>query len=394
MSINLSSVDTDLSLAILSIISLVLHVHDAPLGINKLLKCMPSLTHLTVKLSDTYLGSLKNFLNHGFSEDTRYHHFFKIPPPIYMNGRKWEEIIINHLPKLKTFQLRMDIQCWSCCDKEEVVDKLLLSFSSHFWIREHRWFVRCDWNPKSCYMCLYTLPYAFDDFNTYSASIRSRSTSPNENDYWLYNRVRNLRCHYSLSTSSALNRAHFSNISHLSIELPLNENISSSLLTFNHLKSLSVFIFNDDVKVHDQLQNLLDRAHILYSLRLSCGKLFASELGLLKNRSASVRCLDLDGYTQHMDWHWFNSQQCVALCNSPLGIQCEVLRIKVENAMDVLELVYSMRYLRALNVQILNDRKSSTHDELIHWLRRSLDSTCTVVRHESADSHYIQLWIR
>jgi hypothetical protein len=233
------------------------------------------------------------------------------------------------------------------------------------------------------------LPYAFDDFNTPNACIRSKSTSPNENDYWLYDRVRNLH----LSNDSALNRARFSNISHLSIDLPFNESILSALSTFNHLKSLSVFILNDDVEVHNQLQTLLDRTPILYSLRLSCGKLLASELGLLKNRSASVRCLDLDGYTKHEDWHWFNSQQCVALCNSPLGIQCEVLRIKVENAMNVLELVYSMPYLRALNVQVLNECKSSTNDELVHWLLDSLDSTCTVVRHES-DSRYIQLWVR
>ncbi len=402
ISINMYSVSSDLSLAIPSIISLILHVRDAPLAMSKLLKYMPNLKHLTVKSLDTYLGFLKNFLHHAFQEDATYqNNFHKKSVPIYMDGCKWEEIIVNHLPKLKTFQLKMDIQYWSPHSKEDEVKKLLASFRSHFWIRERRLFVRCDWNPNpdSSYVCLYTLPYAFDDFNTHTASIRFKSTST-KTDYWLYNRVRNLHYHYSLSDSSALNRARFSNIRHLSIELPFNESIPSALSTFDHMNSLTVFILNDDVKAHNQLQTLLDRAPTLYSLRLSCGKLLAPELALLTNSSASVHCLDLDGYTQHKDWHWFTSQQCVALCNSPLGIQCEVLRMKVENPMDVLELVYSMPYLRALNVQILNDERnipdfesSSTNDELVHWLRHSLDSTCTIVRHES-DSHYIQLWIR
>jgi hypothetical protein len=161
-----------------------------------------------------------------------------------------------------------------------------------------------------------------------------------------------------------------------------------------------VFVLNDNVKVQTQLQMLLDRAPNLYSLTFSCGKLSAPELSLLTNSSLSVRHLDLHGYTEHTDWHWFNSQQCAALCKSPLGIQCEMLRIKVENPMDVVELVYSMAYLRALNVQILNDeynvpdfKPSSDMDEVLQLLQHSLDSTCTIVRDEF-DSCSIHLWIR
>ena len=72
--------------------------------------------------------------------------------------------------------------------------------------------------------------------------------------------------------------------------------------------------------------------------------------------SSSIRRLDLHAYTWHRGWHSFNNQQCIALCKSPLGFQCEVLRIRVANSMNVLELVRSMLYLRALNVQILDDQ--------------------------------------
>ena len=202
ISINLSSIDADLSLTMPLITSLVLYVHDAPLAFRKILKYVPNLVHLTVKSSDTYLGFVRNFMAHGFSEDMSYQYsFLKYQMPVYMDGRRWEEIIVNHLPKLKTFQLRMDIQCWSRCNKEEEFDKLLVSFSSHFWIRERQWFVRYDLaSPGHIY--LYTLPYAFDDFNTRHVSIRSKSTSPSEDDYELYNHVCNMYDLYPLSTNS------------------------------------------------------------------------------------------------------------------------------------------------------------------------------------------------
>ena len=81
------------------------------------------------------------------------------------------------------------------------------------------------------------------------------------------------------------------------------------------------------------------------------------------------------------------------------SIRCEVLRIKVENAINVFELVYSMPCLRALNVQIWNEidipdfHSSATNDKLVSWLCHSLGSTCTVLRRESS-SRCIQMWVR
>ncbi|CAF0984051.1 unnamed protein product [Rotaria sp. Silwood1] len=301
----------------------------------------------------------------------------------------------------------MKIQYWSRNNKEDDIDKLITSFGNHFWIRERQWFVRCDWNPEptSSYICLYTLPYAFDHFDTHTALIRSKSTSPKENDYWLYDHVRNLHYDYSLTNNSALSRACFSKIHYLSIELPSSGNIWPTLSTFIHLNSLDVFILNDELNAYNQLQMFLDRAPNLYSLKLTWvfyygSKLSLPELALFKNSSVSVRRLDLYGYTKHKDWQWFNRQQCIVLCNSPLGIHCEVLRIKVEHPMDVLELVYSMPHLRALNVQIMDDEHNvpgfkphPTDDELLQFLQHSLDYTCIVTRNQF-DSRNIQLWIR
>ncbi|CAF1178193.1 unnamed protein product [Rotaria sp. Silwood1] len=367
---------------------------------------MSNLQHLTINSVDTYFGNLKNILERRIDDYNVYCYIlstYKLhKPSIYMNGRTWEEIIVNHLPKLKTFRLKMKIQYWSRNNKKDDIDTLLTSFGSHFWIRERQWFVRCDWHPEptSSYICLYTLPYAFDHFDTHTVLIQSKSTSPNENDYWLYNRVHNLHYHFSLTNSSALSRACFPNIHHLSIELPSTDNIWFALSTFIHLNSVDVFILNDEVETYNQLQILLDRAPNLYSLKLICGKFSLPELALFKISSVSVRRLDLYGYIEYNDWQWFNKEQCLALSNSPLGIQCEVLRIKIENPIDVLELVYSMSHLRALNVQILNDPHNipglelpQTEDELLQFFQSSLDSTCILTRNEY-DPRFIQLWIR
>ncbi|CAF1310185.1 unnamed protein product [Rotaria sp. Silwood1] len=232
------SIDRDLSLTFPSIISLKLDVRDAPFIFTRLLRCMPNLQHLTINSLDTYFGNLKNILAGRVDDlDIHVHNFYRGKPSIYMNGSKWEEIIVKHLPQLKTFQLKMKIQYWSRNNKEDDIDKLITSFGNHFWIRERQWFVRCDWNPEptSSYICLYTLPYAFDHFDTHTALIRSKSTSPKENDYWLYDHVRNLHYDYSLTNNSALSRACFSKIHYLSIELPSSGNIWPTLSTFIHL---------------------------------------------------------------------------------------------------------------------------------------------------------------
>jgi hypothetical protein len=153
-----------------------------------------------------------------------------------------------------------------------------------------------------------TLPYTFHCFDTHTAPIRSKSTSSKKKDYWLYDHVCSLHYDFSLSSGSALSYACFSNICHLSLELPTSDNIWSALSTFVHLNSLDVFVLNDNVKVQNQLQILLDRAPNLYSLRLSCEKLSAPELSLLTNSSISVRHLNLHGYIVHTNWHCFNNQ--------------------------------------------------------------------------------------
>ena len=90
------------------------------------------------------------------------------------DGNYWKKILIEYLPNIKVFQLKMDFIFDFHIEKEEQVDQLLVSFRTSFWLEEHRWFVCCDWYPSSTMEdgFLYTLPYAFDKY-TYNDQIQT-----------------------------------------------------------------------------------------------------------------------------------------------------------------------------------------------------------------------------
>jgi hypothetical protein len=82
----------------------------------------------------------------------------------YLDGNAWKQIIIDYLPKIKIFQLKMRFKCSGNINNiEQIFNNLLTSFRSPFWIEERRWYVRCHWNRSGPYswMTLYTLPYDF-----------------------------------------------------------------------------------------------------------------------------------------------------------------------------------------------------------------------------------------
>jgi len=103
----------------------------------------------------------------------------KVSCGVHLDGSKWEEIISNYLPKLKIFHLREKSYWPNERFTEENIDKLLDTFRSAFWLDEHQWFVQCNWSRAQGICRLYTLPYAFDDFDIIS-SLQQKSTCPQE----------------------------------------------------------------------------------------------------------------------------------------------------------------------------------------------------------------------
>ncbi|CAF1429693.1 unnamed protein product, partial [Rotaria sordida] len=156
-----NSADQPLSFAIPSMISLKLSVYGSLSTMTNLLKNMPNLRKLIVKTDD-----------------------------VIMNGHQWERIIVDYLPKLKIFQLKMIFRLNDNENKEQRVDELLHSFRTRFWLDERQWYVRCDWDR--CEQCdknnihLYTLPYAFQYYYFHDSNVKTKSTCRQDDDYSSY----------------------------------------------------------------------------------------------------------------------------------------------------------------------------------------------------------------
>jgi len=99
---------------------------------------------------------------------------------INLDGHQWEQIIIHHLPKLRVFRLKMDIQFTGKKNNEQEIDIFLDSFRTRFWLRERQWFVQCHWKLQRDYIdiLLYTIPLIFTNLNMTMMRSPYRSTRP------------------------------------------------------------------------------------------------------------------------------------------------------------------------------------------------------------------------
>jgi len=209
----------------------------------------PSLKVLKI----THTGSKQRLMN--FLQNTPNLSQLAVKTQGQLDGDSWEQIITNHLPRLKVFRLKMEFTIHG--NTEQQLNELLNSFRSHFWLNERRWFVRCHWYPeKASKHTLYTLPYAFSEF-VLSTGMLTRSTCPSEDDYCSYDHVHNL------SYSSSVSMLRFFNIHHLYLKFPLNEEFWSIVPKFDRLISIRLCICNYS---EASLQTLLQCAPRLSSL--------------------------------------------------------------------------------------------------------------------------------
>jgi hypothetical protein len=311
---------------------------------------------------------------------------------IFFDGHQWKEIITNYLPKLKLFRLKMEFYFRDRIHTKQYVDQLLNSFQTSFWLEERQWFVRCHYHPQSSsnYICLYTLPYSFVSFPRIEVNGCQSTCFDDDNQNWLYDQVHILSYRAPLTDDSVLRQARFVNIRHLSLSLGVNDQFWSIVPTFVHLTTLDVSLHGRSDTAQSQLQTILNQAPDLNSLKFDSWRTL--EVPFVELISSSVRQLDL----RESD-RWYNNNECLQLIGSPLGMQCESLRINVSNRMSILEFVTKMTNLRSLNVRCEGDKhteqRSISDDELVNWLQDRLPSTCTITRH-TRWRFDILLWIR
>jgi len=313
---------------------------------------------------------------------------------IYINGYQWEEIITNYLHKLKIFKFLTVYRIDMDKNINELIDQLIESFQTKFWLYEHQWFIRCNYHTEYGSTYLYTIPYGFKKFYNISGDM-SKSTCPTRRNDTSFNYVNTLILDSDLLRFASQFSLLFPNIHHLELSYPFDDVLWSVIPKFDRLISLEIISTvrpdeNDRPINHFPL--LFNRAIHLYSLTIDY--LIMSQLSLELITNKSIRRLDLIAN----DGHYYGSE-CVSLIQSLLGSQCEVLLINIENRTIVLDLIEKMPNLRALAFQCQDDQWGDSNesllieDELIQWLKHRLPSNCSVIRDESEISA-IRLWIR
>ncbi|CAF1347875.1 unnamed protein product [Rotaria sordida] len=382
--------------------------------LSGLFECTPNLQHLcsTIKSDSTnehlefvipsmislelsfeiFLDSMKNILE----KMPNLYYLTIETSKIYLDGNEWEHIIINYLPKIKIFRLKINFEFSLHTNKEEQIDQILNTFRSTFWLEKHQWFVRCHWNPydSTKLITLYTLPYAFKTIH-YSNEYYSKSTCFDEEEYRSYDHVRSIFYQNKMNNINSFNslnhfNTHFPYIQHLSINIPYDNNFLHCFQSLNILTSLEVFLSeNSD---YYQLQTLLNQTLHLYSLKLISDQTLNP--GLFHLTSKSIYRLDLIKFSLNGS-DYFNDEDCNKLIDSPLGLQCEVLFIRINNRTNILHLIKKMSNLRLLVFECKGDRQNSSstiNDELVQWLKNRFLSIHSIIRDRSNPS-YIQVWI-
>ncbi len=315
---------------------------------------------------------------------------------INWNGYDWENLLTNHLPNIKLFQFKMNFKFLRDIKIENQINELLDSFQTPFWLDKHRWFVRCHWFPfaeqmmKIEYNIIYTLPYAFKEFD-HIRKYCIKSTCPNEEDYYTYNFVQTIpRNGRTNDINQDIAPFQFSNLHQCPMSIFLNDKFHTYNPSLSKLTTL--FIASSPFKQSDykDLQTLVHKAPQLSSLIFFDSSIALTDILQLTN--TSIHLLDFS-YSYNSNGIFFNHIDCVDLVNSSLGHQCKYLLINVENRADVLYLIKNMSNLRSLIVRCQCKPLLTREDTLYQWLCDNLPSTYVITQYRRHSSLYVRLWI-
>ena len=156
-----------------------------------------------------------------------------------------------------------------------------------------------------------------------------------------------------------------------------------------------------------QLQVLLDRAPNLRCLDFHQDQSLPLQTSLFQYRTASVCQLNFRAFH-----YYFNEEECIILCHSPLGIHCNVLFIRIKSLHSIIYLVKNMINLRSLQVmsedkmyhkRLLGakntndkypDENAENQDELVEWLRKRLSTSCSIMKNPYLFGDNLSIYIK
>ena len=268
------------------------------------------------------------------------------------NGQIWEELLRSTLPLLKHF--RFCFQFYYDSSPPDEIKQIVKSFSTLFYILEHNWFIRCDFNEsenRRCNAVLYSLPYTFDQFTIVTDCFdKSLSTLPtndkNKLNRNMYQNVKTLIFRNDLLPDENFNRIQIINLymynyAHLA-------EWTHSLTALRHLEiSFQTKMWSKN------FGRLLENLPHLQSLSVEKSLL----KGMTKNWSNTIICNRLSTMIRSLKLRFQYSHSITDDLHEIariFGTNCEHLSIHCPmSTKEIVFIFQNMPQLHSLNVQII-----------------------------------------
>ena len=332
-----------------------------------------------------------------------------------LDGYQWQYLIINYLPQLKVFQCRMEKSFARGQKISTIIDHLLQSFQTKFWIITHKWFIRCHCNATDSYhhrVLYYTIPSVFRKLTVRSRSISQDISSINDQFIitqrpisWFKKINKLLGSASCLADTSSISS--LTTVYELTIDRAFNIYLSRFIGKLDQLNSLHILFYNKNSKINEfQLQVLLDHAPNLSTLSI-IHYINMSKRFILNNlTSQSIYQLNLRKMNHSYASIAYDMNKCIDLTRSFLGQQCEILTVRVTNKYCIAYLVKNMTHLRLLKVYCqdyqyhrflkANETErtllSIEYDRLTQWLHTHLPPSVKIERYRDPIDT-VHIWI-
>ncbi|CAF4588349.1 unnamed protein product [Rotaria sp. Silwood2] len=309
----------------------------------------------------------------------------------FPNGCIWEQLIRSSLPLLK--KLRFYFQFNYGFLSLNIIEKIMTSFSSSFFVNEKKWFIRCDIFSGCGIAIIYTLPFTFDRYTIFkyfpNKKILTLSNNNNINSNRnIYENIKTLIVE-SLSDPDIIGQSFTKikeNLNRKCILDLIDNNIFNSVERLHLLSNYYPYINQNYINtLSKNFGILLDKIPHLYSLDIQMNDLQSltnnwTNLSVCNYLSEKIRSLKLSHQSRRQHFDGNELDQIVRIFSA----KCQHLSICILSSIDtVISLLRDMQQLHSLNVfvQIKNDAEIT-----IKWLEKQhigLNySNCFIVNHK------------
>ncbi|CAF1240078.1 unnamed protein product [Adineta ricciae] len=300
----------------------------------------------------------------------------------YPNGNRWQNLIESSLPLLTKFQFCFKF--WYDTLSLTDINQILSTFTTLFY-QKKRCFVQCDTHSNQFHEAvLYSLPFAFDQFELHTDSFARSKTTLNDIHLTHKNFFRkvetlivNVKCD---DVNSNLQNDH---VQHL--VLTRSDILADWLFSMVYVRQLS--LCNQIDMLSKDFFHLIKNMPCLDSLNTSFTKLtnltdeWKSKL-IRDQLSAKVRSLNLsfDQNRSYSTLHYVGSHEILSILDV-FAEKCEHLTILISSKNIITDSILpTMRKLQSLTVYLKTDDQSIiTHDWLTKQdIVKDLDCSFTI----------------